>query len=388
MRKLKKLSKKTKIIISVLVLSVICFIGGCVPDSEFTATGTTENTNTAIVETTAESNINENDPEEEKEVTHYETESVKENAYNSEANTETDKKLGDSNGTPEVSVSSVPDFKGVAYVVINGNQPDFSHKEITTSSFEKYSPLDYLGRCGVAFACLGRDIMPTEERGGIGQVKPSGWHTIKYDCVDGKYLYNRCHLIGFQLSGENANERNLITGTRYMNVDGMLPFENMVADYIKETDNHVMYRVTPVYDGKNLLASGVQIEAYSVEDDGDGICFNVYCYNAQPGVKINYSDGSSKLSGKTVNEVTTKKNETTSDKSSVGVVAENSSDSTTKKQQASSNSKYILNTNSKKFHYPSCGSVKKMSEENKSEYKGSREDLLSKGYVPCKNCDP
>ena len=388
MRKLKKLSKKTKIIITVLVLSVICFTGGCVPDSESTATGTTENTSTGIVETTAESNINENGNEGEKDVTHYETQSVKENAHKSEANSEEDEKPGNSNSSPELSVSSVPDFKGVAYVVINGNKPGFSDKEITTSSFEKYSSLDYLGRCGVALACLGRDIMPTEERGSIGQVKPSGWHTIKYDCVDGKYLYNRCHLIGFQLSGENANERNLITGTRYMNVEGMLPFENMVADYIKETDNHVMYRVTPVYDGNNLLASGVQIEAYSVEDDGDGICFNVYCYNAQPGVKINYSDGSSMLGDEPVTEAQTKKNETTSDKSSVGGVTENSSASVTKEQQPSASYHYILNTNSKKFHYPSCDSVKKMSEENKCEYKGSRDDLLSEGYVPCKNCDP
>lgn len=385
---MKNLSKKAKAIIAVLVLSVICFTGGCVPDSESTAIGTTENTSTGIVETTAESNINENGNEGEKDVTHYETQSVKENAHKSEANSEEDKKPGNSNSSPELSVSSVPDFKGVAYVVINGNKPGFSDKEITTSSFEKYSSLDYLGRCGVAFACLGRDIMPTEERGSIGQVKPSGWHTIKYDCVDGKYLYNRCHLIGFQLSGENANERNLITGTRYMNVEGMLPFENMVADYIKETDNHVMYRVTPVYDGNNLLASGVQIEAYSVEDDGDGICFNVYCYNAQPGVKINYSDGSSMLGDEPVTEAQTKKNETTSDKSSVGGVTENSSASVTKEQQPSASYHYILNTNSKKFHYPSCDSVKKMSEENKCEYKGSRDDLLSEGYVPCKNCDP
>ncbi len=193
------------------------------------------------------------------------------------------------------SVSDVPAFSGVPYVVVNDNQPEFEDSLITVNAYEHYSKLDNLGRCGYAIACIGTEIMPTEERGSIGQVKPSGWHTVKYDIVDGKYLYNRCHLIGYQLSGENANEQNLITGTRYLNVEGMLPFENMVADYVKETDNHVMYRVTPVYNGNDLVASGVQMEAWSVEDDGGGICFNVYVYNSQPGVVINYATGASCL---------------------------------------------------------------------------------------------
>ena len=166
---------------------------------------------------------------------------------------------------------------------------------MTTSSFERYAPLDSLGRCGVAYANIGKDIMPTEERGSIGMVKPSGWHSIRYENVDGKYLYNRCHLIGYQLSAENANTSNLITGTRYLNIQGMLPFENMVADYIRETGNHVLYRVTPIYEGDNLVASGVLMEAYSVEDEGDGICFNVYCYNVQPGIVIDYATGASAL---------------------------------------------------------------------------------------------
>ena len=166
---------------------------------------------------------------------------------------------------------------------------------LTTTSFESYSELDSLGRCGVAYACASTDTMPTEERGTIGQIKPTGWHTVKYDCVDGKYLYNRCHLIGYQLTGENANTKNLITGTRYLNVEGMLPFENMVAEYVEETGNHVMYRVTPHFEGTNLLASGVQMEAYSVEDDGEGVCFNVYVYNAQPGITIDYKNGDSRL---------------------------------------------------------------------------------------------
>ncbi len=191
-------------------------------------------------------------------------------------------------------LKSIPEYKDDPYVIINDNIPDFQN--ITeTEGYEEYSELDSLGRCGVAFACVGEETMPTEDREAIGQVKPSGWQTVKYDNVDGKYLYNRCHLIGYQLTGENANKKNLITGTRYMNVEGMLPFENQVSDYIDETGNHVLYRVTPIFEGNNLVANGVQMEAKSVEDDGEGVCFNVYVYNVQPGIEIDYSDGSSKL---------------------------------------------------------------------------------------------
>ena len=200
--------------------------------------------------------------------------------------------------------------------------------------------------------------MPTEERGEIGQIKPSGWHTVKYDIVDGKYLYNRCHLIGFQLSGENANEKNLITGTRYFNVEGMLPFENMVADYVKETENHVVYRVTPLYDGDNLVAKGVQMEAFSVEDKGEGICFNVFVHNIQPGIEIDYATGESRL-------------------------IDNDENNT-----VNSEGKYILNTKTKKFHIPTCSSAEEIKSDNKSEFKGNREDLISDGYTPCKNCNP
>lgn len=197
---------------------------------------------------------------------------------------------------PFAEFSKLPAFDGeTPYVVINDNIPEFNEGDLTTESFEAYGELDELGRCTVAMACVGKDIMPTEDRGSIGQVKPTGWHTVKYDIVDGKYLYNRCHLIGYQLTGENANRKNLITGTRYMNVDGMLPFEDMIADYVKETENHVLFRVTPVFFGDDLLASGVQMEAYSVEDDGEGICFNVYVYNAQPGIEIDYATGKSSL---------------------------------------------------------------------------------------------
>lgn len=269
-----------------------------------------------------------------------------------------------------ISLASIPTYSGSPYVEINGNVPGFTDSDLTTASFETYSPLDSLGRCGVAYACIGTDLMPTEERGSIGQVKPSGWHTVKYDCVDGKYLYNRCHLIGYQLTAENANTKNLITGTRYLNVEGMLPFENMVADYIKETGNHVLYRVTPVFEGDNLVASGVLMEAKSVEDDGDGILFNVYCYNVQPDVTINYATGDST--------------------SSSGAAANSGSESTgkTDTQSEPTSATYILNTNTKKFHLPGCSSVSSMNESNKKEYSGSRDDLISQGFDPCKRCNP
>ena len=202
---------------------------------------------------------------------------------------------GDTAEQGSIDLSNIPEYNGEPYIAVNGNVPFFEDTEVTATSFEDYSDLDNLGRCGVAMASVGQDIMPTEERGSIGQIKPAGWHTVKYDCVDGKYLYNRCHLLGYQLTGENANERNLITGTRYLNVDGMLPFENMVADYVMETGNHVMYRVTPIYTGNNLVADGVLMEGYSVEDQGKGITFCVYFYNVQPGVRIDYATGDSSL---------------------------------------------------------------------------------------------
>lgn len=197
--------------------------------------------------------------------------------------------------TETISLDSIPAYSGTAYVEVNNNVPFFTDSDMTTQAFERYSKLDGHRRCGVAYANVCTEIMPTEERGKIGSVKPSGWHTVKYDIVNGKYLYNRCHLIGYQLSAENANEKNLITGTRYLNVEGMLPFENMVADYVKETDHHVLYRVTPIFEGNNLVASGVLMEAKSVEDNGKGITFCVYCYNVQPGISIDYATGDSQL---------------------------------------------------------------------------------------------
>ncbi len=256
-------------------------------------------------------------------------------------------------------------YSGKPYVVINDNNPDFTNADMTTTSFESYGELDGLGRCTTAFANIGRDIMPTEKRGSIGEVKPTGWQTVKYDSVDGKYLYNRCHLIGYQLTGENANAKNLITGTRYLNVDGMLPFENMVADYIKETDNHVLYRVTPVFEGDNLVASGVQIEAESVEDNGDGILFNVYCFNVQPGITIDYATGDSHQDEAAASE------------------ASNQAASTSADVQT-----YVLNTNTKKFHKESCNSAKTMDASNKKTYTGSRQELIDMGYQACGVCKP
>lgn len=281
------------------------------------------------------------------------------------------------------SLSDIPAYSGSPYVALNGNVPYFTDSEFTTTSFETYSTLDSLGRCGVAYANVGFETMPTEERGSIGQVKPSGWHTVKYDCVDGKYLYNRCHLIGYQLTAENANTKNLITGTRYLNVQGMLPFENIVADYIKETGNHVLYRVTPVFDGNNLVASGVVMEAESVEDKGDGILFCVFCYNVQPGVSIDYATGDSQLDG------TAKENTTTN----TTPPAETTAPATQPETQAPAETQpkgqtYVLNTNTHKFHNPNCSSVKQIKDGNRQDYTGSRSDVIAMGYEPCKRCNP
>lgn len=264
-----------------------------------------------------------------------------------------------------LSISDIPDFDSIPYVILNNNEPEFMESDFTTVSFEQYVELDRLGRCGVAFANIGIELMPTEKRGSIGQVKPSGWHTIKYDHIDGKYLYNRCHLIAYQLTTENANEKNLITGTRYLNVNGMLPFENLVAEYIKETSNHVLYRVTPIFEENNLVAKGVQIEAMSVEDKGRGICFNVFIYNNQPGVVINYATGESSI---------------LSEQSIEAVLNEGV------KQVPKST--YILNTNTLKFHIPSCSSVKNIKDNNKQTFIGPRAELITKEYAPCKSCNP
>lgn len=280
------------------------------------------------------------------------------------------------------SLSDVPAYSGKAYISVNGNVPYFTAAELTTTSFETYSDLDTLGRCGVTYACIGQDLMPTKERGSIGMVKPTGWHTVRYDdLVDGKYLYNRCHLIGYQLTGENANTQNLITGTRYLNIEGMLPFENMVADYIQETDNHVLYRVTPIFEGNNLLANGVLMEGYSVEDKGAGVSYCVFAYNVQPGIEIDYATGESKLADSAQQE-----------EQKMATVTPTPSPEPEKQEPATgseaSQADYILNTNTKKFHYPTCSSVNDMKEKNKQEFFGTRDEAISNGYFPCGRCKP
>ena len=268
------------------------------------------------------------------------------------------------------NISDVPEYEGYAYVEVNGNKPYFTTK--TKAEFETYSKLDSLGRCGVAYANISLNTIPAEPRGNIGMIKPSGWQTIRYDNVDGGYLYNRCHLIGYQLAGENANEKNLITGTRYLNTEGMLPFENMVHDYVVDTGHHVQYRVTPIFEGKNLVASGVLMEAQSYEDNK--ICFCVYCYNVQPGIQIDYKTGDSKYTGKVYNNAPS--------------VSQNTPTSTSVSASNNKSYTYVLNKNTKKFHRPDCSSVKDMKEKNKEYSNEIRDEIIAKGYSPCKKCNP
>ena len=291
-------------------------------------------------------------------------------------------------GTSAFSLREIPAYSGTPYTEVNGNQPYFTEEELTTQSFETYSELDSLGRCGVAYANVGQDLMPTEPRGEIGAVKPSGWHLVKYDNVDGKYLYNRCHLIAYMLAAENANPQNLITGTRYLNVQGMLPFETKVCDYVKNTGNHVLYRVTPIFDGDNLLADGVLMEAYSVEDAGEGISFCVFAYNVQPGIGIDYATGDNwaEGSGTYQSTVASVAEETPVPQPETDTAVQITPESSA--PQESQGITYVLNTNTKKFHYPTCSSVDDMKEKNKQIYTGSREEVINMGYVPCKRCNP
>lgn len=271
------------------------------------------------------------------------------------------------NNNSYVSLDAIPAYDGKAYVAVNNNEPFFTDSDMTTTAFENYSDLDSLGRCGVAYANICKDIMPTEERGKIGMIKPSGWHTVKYDVIKDRYLYNRCHLIGYQLAGENANPKNLITGTRYLNVEGMLPFENLVADYVNNTGNHVLYRVTPMFSGSNLVANGVLIEAKSVEDNGGGILFNVYCYNVQPGVGINYENGDSWLDG------------------TPGSASSGSDSSAAENSAAdSSNSETMVHITAtgKKYHRAGCRILKK------SDTEVTLDEAKSMGLSPCGICNP
>ena len=291
-------------------------------------------------------------------------------------------------GTSAFSLREIPAYSGTPYTEVNGNKPYFTEADLTTQSFETYSELDSLGRCGVAYANVGQDLMPTEPRGEIGAVKPTGWHLVKYDDVDGKYLYNRCHLIAYMLAAENANPQNLITGSRYLNVQGMLPFETKVCDYVKNTGNHVLYRVTPIFDGDNLLADGVLMEAYSVEDAGEGIQFCVFAYNVQPGIGIDYATGDNwaESSGTYQSTAASVAVETPVPQPETDTAVQITPESSA--PQESQGITYVLNTNTKKFHYPTCSSVNDMKEKNKQIYTGSREEVINMGYVPCKRCNP
>lgn len=309
------------------------------------------------------------------------------------------------NNNSYVSLDAIPAYDGKAYVAVNNNEPFFTDSDMTTTAFENYCDLDSLGRCGVAYANICKDIMPTEERGKIGMIKPSGWHTVKYDVIKDRYLYNRCHLIGYQLAGENANPKNLITGTRYLNVEGMLPFENLVADYVNNTGNHVLYRVTPMFSGSNLVANGVLIEAKSVEDNGGGILFNVYCYNVQPGVGINYENGDSWLDGTAPQEQSAQTGaaqnggsqssdgsqagasagDTGSSGSITGSAASGSDTSPAENSVSdSSNSKTMVHITAtgKKYHRAGCRTLKK------SDTEVTLDEAKSMGLSPCGICNP
>jgi len=296
-----------------------------------------------------------------------------------------------------ITLETLPPWSDAAFVALEFNIPAFTESDLTTEGFESYAELDELGRCGEAFALVGPETMPTEEREGIGMIKPSGWKTVRYDgLVDGKYLYNRCHLIGYQLTGENANECNLITGTRYLNIEGMLPFENDIAAYVEETGNHVLYRVTPIFEGVELVARGVVMEAYSVEDEGEGICFHVYAYNVQPHITIDYLTGESYATADapaadapmpvpSPPDETPEQNGTNEENSAT---PEDDTQSGTASNGEHVEYTYVLNKKSMKIHLPSCDGAQTMSEKNKLYFSGTLEEAIAQGYSPCGTCKP
>ena len=290
----------------------------------------------------------------------------------------------------------MPEWMGYAFCYVNGNKPDFEPDEIWTSTQESLDPLDDLGRCGTANSCIGLDGMPTEPRGDISEVHPTGWHTERYDFVEGEALYNRCHLIAHMLSGDDAIPRNLITGTSYMNRDSMLQFEQAIAAYVQETGNHVMYRVTPVFMGDELVARGVHMEAVSVEDEGEGLAFNVYCYNVQPGIDIDYETGDNELSEDTTMleayqagkfaTIANTHGEITDD----SFITDDSQAEEAQEGQKSPKQAYVLNTNPSRmiFHKADCNSVDSIKDGNRKDVKATREELIEQGYKPCGNCHP
>ena len=380
-----------------ILVSVILFFGAILasPTSETEEKPNKENT---IASSTFSENEKESASEAESTTLDKEAQAEAKEEANEPSNVKPDKPVKGS-GLSQSQTSSKPQgskltqYSGQPFVVLNGNKPYFTKAQLTTKAYEKYSPLDKLGRCQSAVASLGIETMPkpNEKRGDISKIYPSGWKQVKYDNVPGKYLYNRCHLIGWQLSAENANRGNLITGTKYLNINGMLPFENMVADYIKETKNHVAYRATPIYEGNNLVASGVQIEAFSVEDNGEGICFNVYCFNVQPGITINYANGASALGNTAPSAKPESKPKPTQPKpkpTPKPTPTQPPKKPTPTKPAGSSKQEYVLNTNSKRFHLPGCSRGPKADSKNRKVVVANRQDLIDQGYDPCDYCNP
>lgn len=358
-----------------IILTVV-FVVACM-----TAPLDEQNSDNLNTDNTVSSSIEDNATDVTEEGTSEITEIASENSSETNTTEETTEETSQYVNSTNITIDEIPEYSGNAYASINDNVPFFTDDEMITEAFEYYSDLDSLGRCGVAYANVCVDIMPTEERGEIGSVKPTGWHTVKYDIVSGKYLYNRCHLIGYQLSAENANTKNLITGTRYLNVEGMLPFENMVADYVKETNNHVLYRVTPMFAGENLLCSGVLIEAKSVEDNGAGILFNVYCYNVQPGITIDYLTGDSSL-----DETESSQASTDNDSQNTGTSTETTTEASKENETTTSASSdstvmvHITDTGSK-YHRAGCRYLK-------SDTEVTLEKAKALGLTPCGSCNP
>lgn len=281
----------------------------------------------------------------------------------------------------DVTVESIPKYSGEDYVVLHNNLPSFYIWQLSTEPSLSFSPLDSMGRTGAGFACLGRETLPTDSRGSIGNIQPSGWQTVRYDdLIPDKYLYNRCHVIGYMLSGDNATPENLFTGTRYLNMTLMKQIESSVSEYIQGTGNHVLYRVTPFYKDDDLVAYGVQMEGYSVEDHGETICFNVFLYNIQPGIQIDYRTGSSWIDPDY--------SAASSDLILLPLEPENKDTSASKDMNPEKQVSYVLNTNTKKFHYPYCSSVSDMKLTNREDFYGTREEAISAGYKACKRCNP
>ena len=288
----------------------------------------------------------------------------------------------------EAFLADIPEWSGYAFCYVNGNDPDFKPEEIWTTTQESLDQLDELGRCGTANSCIGTDGMPTGSRGDISSVEPTGWHTERYDFVEGEALYNRCHLIAYMLSGDDAVPRNLITGTSFMNRDGMLQFENAIASYVRETGNHVMYRVTPVFAGDELIARGVHMEGLSIEDNGEGLAFNVFCYNVQPGVDIDYKTGDNKLSEDRTLLEGYQAGEFAMIANTQGVIPSASEVGANAAEQEGHKMSYVLNTNTGRFHYPDCRSVGDIKPKNREDVEATREELLDRGFIPCGNCNP